>query len=455
MKLKTKFTISLGLSIGLFGLIMLILFSIFVFKENVHIKRYKLRLIAEQVDSLMSEFNKLPIEEQKEKLAVILPKGLPFSVRPRRLSYSVFSLDHKPIISSSNLRHPLKIADAPRTDKNYFSDYRFDFKENLTTDYCYWGKNCIVVLKHIREFEIGEDIVTFSLISVAIMALLAVVVSRKMANTIIDPIRRISRVAKKIALGNLKARVNTSSYYHDEFKKLEHDLNYTFNEFEASFTKVSEFSHDIAHELRTPLTIMQGNIEVALRQSRCVEEYQSILNDNLQELSKIRKITDDILLLAKPFAFYPYEQFRPCNISETLTSSINDISFIADSKKIKITTNIEPNLIFNCIETFLYRAFFNLLNNSIKFSVENSNIEISLVKHEKIYQFAIADEAGGISEEDIPHIFNKFYKTKNNNTRGSGLGLSIVKWICELHEGTVSVVNNAKGCEFIIELPLK
>lgn len=230
----------------------------------------------------------------------------------------------------------------------------------------------------------------------------------------------------------------------------------TLQPVEEAYESQSRFSSDAAHELRTPLTIMQSEIEVGLRDKKATKQSHAVLlQSNLDEVHHMRTLTDRLLQLAN-------------NHDMTITSTslepigidaVNRVIPLAQTKKISIDNAIGDITVAGNSES-LTDTLVILLENAIKYSPTKSTILLQAHTKGKHAALTVADSGPGISDEDIPHIFDRFYRAdtsrSSRNVAGHGLGLSIAKQIVKAHRGNISVANNhdkQKGATFTITLP--
>jgi signal transduction histidine kinase len=282
------------------------------------------------------------------------------------------------------------------------------------------------------------------------LIILSFIASRLITIKLLNFINKISLSATAVANGDFSYRLTVSNT-DDEVAQLEIDLNETFSALETSFNKIGEFSSEVAHELRTPLTVILGNLEVAMRKPRSAEEYQQVICEVIDEINRLHRLVDDMLLLLKPVTAYDKNAFSEINFSEILDKAIEQLSFVSELKQINLETAITPQLYITGIESLLYRICFNLIHNAIKFSANNSNIKIILKVSNDNIVLEVIDQGVGIAPDTIDKIFTRFFK--DNNSSGHGLGLAMAKQLVEVHGGTIAVQSElGKGSSFIVKL---
>jgi two-component system phosphate regulon sensor histidine kinase PhoR len=222
----------------------------------------------------------------------------------------------------------------------------------------------------------------------------------------------------------------------------------------------SEFINNMTHELKTPLATIQLASEVINKQASEEQEQIKKMSKTIKEQSI--KMDNDIKNMLQ-HAVIEQSSFKQLNkssvnISELVNKSIEHVSLIAADKGIKFNLNKDKDYVLNIDAELLYKVFVNLLDNSIKYSETGNDVNITIGKDKSFCVISVRDNGQGISKEDLPYVFDKFYRSGKGNihsNKGYGLGLSFVKRIVELHEGRVEAYSNKeKGTSIIISLPL-
>ena len=320
--------------------------------------------------------------------------------------------------------------------------------------------NYVIVVATSRERMIRilrERLITKT-VSIVFILVLASFLSQIFVKGVLKPLRDITRVAKNIDYKDLSRRIKTE-HVDIEIKDLVDSLNEMMSRLERSFKYIAEFSSHVSHELKTPLAILRGESEIALRSEHPPEEYKKLLRSNLEEIKRMTKIIEDLLLLTKldyqPDVF-KFENFDLVDFFKEIAESTQ---VLASEKSIKVDVHLPAGPVhLHGDKVHLRRLFFNLINNAIKFTRPQGTLGI-LVKTGGGYALiSITDTGVGIPEENLRKIFDKFFHFDgmgSDGSTGNGLGLSISQSIAKIHSGQIQVQSAiGKGSTFTVRLPL-
>lgn len=242
----------------------------------------------------------------------------------------------------------------------------------------------------------------------------------------------------------------------DELGDLATAFNNLLNRLDEAFKREQQFIADVAHELKTPLATMRSSFEVTLSKKRTTEDYKKALQDAIIETNHLSSTLKNVLDLA--WSETPHEQknFVKLDLSN-LMSELSDIAEkLATSRHQVVHSQIKPNIHILGYKEKLARALINIIENSVKYTPRNGNIFLSLSKKDKKAVITIKDTGQGILENEIPHIFDRFYRgSATDKIFGSGIGLSIAQSIIILHHGDIQVQSTVgQGTIFEVILPL-
>ena len=272
------------------------------------------------------------------------------------------------------------------------------------------------------------------------------------------PIENILLELKQINAKDLSARLK-SNKNKDEINQLVEEVNSLLKRLESSFEKISQFSSDASHELKTPLTIIRGEIEVALRKERSNEEYKSVLNSSLNEIIIIEKTINDLLFLAKNEKDIILDNQEYIYFDEIIDESINEVKSFAKLNEIEINFILQDTIEYKGYSNLLKIALKNAIKNAIQFSHKNSQIIVKSYKKGSFFEISVQDFGIGIEKNEQIKIFEKFYRTdksRNKNSGGTGLGMSILKKIVDIHKGKINIHSKENiGTTITISFPIE
>jgi len=319
-----------------------------------------------------------------------------------------------------------------------------------------------VVLVASRQGEMQPAIKNLRLLLLTFSPIVLVLISLGgwfLAGRTISPMTRISRSMQRINAENLDQRLDISGA-GDEISELAETFNDLLSRLQDSFRKIRQFSGDASHELRTPLTILKGETEVALRWAKSADEFRNAMQSNLEEINRMERIIEDLLQLANSDASEMQMEIRDLSLSDLILEIYMQARALAEGRMFKIyfTVNVDREIRIQGDELRLRQMFLNLIVNAIKYTPEPGQVEISLATEGDQAVVKVIDSGIGIPEAQLPYIFDRFYRVdqaRNREVGGSGLGLSIVKWIVEAHEGRIEVKSVfGEGSVFTVTLPM-
>jgi len=218
----------------------------------------------------------------------------------------------------------------------------------------------------------------------------------------------------------------------------------------------NRFISDASHELRTPLTALKTSMEVNLRdKDLTLEEAKKIISNNINQVNKLQSLSDNLLELAQYQNNNNHKFFETVSLKKIISEAIEKITPLAEKKQISIKKKlVETQIKVN--KDSLNNLFTILLDNAIKYSLNNGRINIFLKKGDKSVTVLVEDNGLGIDKKDLPHIFDRFYRADRARTKdGYGLGLAIAKKIVNNHNGSIEVKSEIKkDSTFIVKLPV-
>jgi heavy metal sensor kinase len=277
-----------------------------------------------------------------------------------------------------------------------------------------------------------------------------------LAKKVLAPIETLCTGAETMSETDLEKRLALDSPYR-EFRRLTQAVNAVLDRFQRSSEVQRNFCEIAAHEMKTPLTILQGNLEVALMKARTVEEYHEVLLNNLQQVDRLIALTRPLLTLAKFTSSRPPVNLVPLALEPLIQELIDELMLLADDRLITLTFESQPVPSVLGDVQWLKQALINLLDNALRYTPSGGSITVRLQAVGQEVAIAVEDTGHGIEPENIPHLFERFYRTdwaRAKDAGGTGLGLPIVKEIMEAHSGSISVTSEVnKGSIFTLRLP--
>lgn len=267
-------------------------------------------------------------------------------------------------------------------------------------------------------------------------------------------ITQLSSKIKSISSINLDDKI-TGISSKDEMGELANSFNGLLDRLNEAFKREQQFIGDVAHELKTPLATQISSFDVTLSKPRGKDEYKKTIEDALAEAHQLSATLKNVLDLAWSESPNKQNNRTKFDLSELMDDLYEIAQKVALKKKIHVKLSTTKNLYIYGFKDKLARAILNIIDNSIKYSPADGQVELILEKSPNKVLISIIDEGLGIPKEEISHIFDRFYRgSKTDRVFGSGLGLAIAKSIVTLHQGEIRIKNNqGKGSTFIVVLP--
>ena len=292
----------------------------------------------------------------------------------------------------------------------------------------------------------------------AVILAIGLFASYALARSITIPLRHLSEAVRALGKGSYGKTVAVES--RDEVGLLAVSFNDMSKSLAAGETLRQRFLADAAHELKTPLAIIQGNLEAMLE--GVVERSDETLASLHEETLHLSRMITDLRDLSLAEAGQLKLDKQSVDIAALLTRAIHMLQPLADEKKLALKAELEPSLpVLAADSGRMNQVFYNILTNAIRYSAEGDVIQVSAKKAAdgRSVQITIRDTGCGIAPEDLPFIFNHFYradKSRDRRSGGSGIGLAIARQLVENHGGRIEVESMpGQGSSFHIFLPLQ
>lgn len=313
----------------------------------------------------------------------------------------------------------------------------------------YTGAVVLILFLSVLAIDIEYRKLLFALPFVVTVSAL---VSWLIAGRSVAPLVRIESLARENRHGRLDKRIDIGL----EGKEID-DLVVMFNEMLDSIQRSVEaqkrFTSDVSHEIRSPLTSLRGSIEVMLRKRRTPEEYEELLRNNLSDIVRLSRIAESLLFLARADNDTVELRRNRIDVNEILRNVVESLGYDG----LSLIEQFHDDIEVDGDEDLLEQAFSNIISNAVKYTPRGGTVTIMTEREEDSINITIRDTGVGIPADEIPHIFERFYRVDKERSRksgGTGLGLAIAHWIINAHKGKIMVKSEVgNGSDFIVIFP--
>lgn len=349
--------------------------------------------------------------------------------------------------------HPIK-------DVEYQSQTMLDAAQYRVASRSVEGPRGLLVVQSLTPLKpFHQEIQTIELLILTLIPLgvvLALCGGYFLADRALKPVEQIVNDASSITITDLHRRIVVSNP-HDELGRLATTLNSLIERLERAVAEIQRFTADASHELRTPLAVLRAEAESALRQARSAPEYKRSLEIVADEAARLGHLADQLLHLSRYDAGITVYRRENVRVDALMLDVADQLRPLATRRDIKL----DPSGI-DCVEvlgddTRLSQAFFNVLENAIKFSRAGGLIEIEVKPELDRAVIVIRDAGIGIPKEHLSKVFDRFYRvdeSRHSETGGAGLGLAIAKTAIEAHHGQIAIESHpGLGTTVTIQLP--
>jgi two-component system heavy metal sensor histidine kinase CusS len=255
------------------------------------------------------------------------------------------------------------------------------------------------------------------------------------------PLEEMRRSLERIGPTHLNERV-ASANWPRELQPMATAFDEMLKRLDDSFTRLSQFSADLAHELRTPIANMLGEAQVALSRDRSSVEYRETIESTIGECERLSGIVDNLLFVARADAEREPVARKRFDARAAVEKIAAFYETIAEDRHVAINCRGQGEI--SADPALFERAVGNLVDNALRFTPENGSIQIALAEHATDFEVAVSDNGSGISQEHLPRVFDRFYRAESSRgSDGAGLGLALVKSIVDLHGGTARIQSEA------------
>ena len=272
------------------------------------------------------------------------------------------------------------------------------------------------------------------------------------------PVDAISQAAQRINIESLTARLDVAPT-GDQLQRLTETLNATFGRLEAAVRRMKQFTADASHELRAPVALIRTTAEVAIQKDRAASEYREALDDILHEAERTSQVVDSLMLLARADAGQETLELQQIDAREIVRDAVEQGEKLARNKGLMFESDEPPAAVqIRADADALRRVFLILIDNAIKYTPPGGKVRVQIRPGDGHAIVSVSDTGIGISENDLPHVFDRFWradKVRSRMSGGAGLGLSIARWILDQHNGSLTAESSlGNGSTFRVSVPL-
>jgi two-component system heavy metal sensor histidine kinase CusS len=298
-----------------------------------------------------------------------------------------------------------------------------------------------------EHYDILRMVETSFFIFLPLMFFASIAGGFMLSHRALEPVDRITRAAHWISLRDLSHRLPVP-FTGDELQRLAETWNDLLERLEIAVMNLRQFTGDISHDLRTSITVMLSESQLALRQERSKEEYRESIETILAECQSTATLLDDLLAASRSDVPGQKIEWVAVNLAALVVESCNHLQARAEMKIQRLEVKTESEIWIAGDASLLRRLVNILLDNAIKYTGEGGTITACVARNQQHVSLEIEDTGVGIASEEVPKIFNRFYRvdaSRNRDQGGNGLGLAIAKWIAEAHHSTIVVAPNSRG----------
>lgn len=271
----------------------------------------------------------------------------------------------------------------------------------------------------------------------------------------LQPLNAITQATERVSANHLHDRI-VASGWPIELTALARSFDRMLDRLQDSFTRLSQFSADLAHELRTPINNLRGEAGVALSKARTTEEYRRTLESSLEEYARLARLIDNMLFLARADGRAASHLTRSSfDARKEIEGVCEFYEALAEDRGVEVCC--EGHGAVNADPVLFRQAVSNLLSNALNYTPRSGRVLFRLREHDRAFEVCVSDSGCGIPPEHLPHIFDRLYRvdsSRSQHPNGAGLGLAIVKSIMTLHEGAVEAQSTAgQGTSITLRFP--
>lgn len=277
-----------------------------------------------------------------------------------------------------------------------------------------------------------------------------------MSRRALAPVDAITRAAREIGAADLSRRLPLRGS-GDELDRLSETLNEMLARLQESFERITRFTADASHELRTPVAVIRASAELARMRRRTPEQYEQLFERIEIQSARLSELLEDLLLLARADAGAHRLELEEADAGAVVREACEEAAPLAAAKGLALDMAPLPEARLRCDPAALRRLLLILLDNAVKYTPRGGRIRVRAEAGRGQLRIHVQDTGIGISAEDLPRIFDRFYRASRDRSRGeggAGLGLAIAQWIARQHHGEIRVASRpGEGSTFTLVLP--
>ncbi|MBP7148568.1 MAG: HAMP domain-containing histidine kinase [Acidobacteria bacterium] len=298
-----------------------------------------------------------------------------------------------------------------------------------------------------RERRLG-----ISLLLVAMLLIpLAALGGSWLAGRALRPLENLVGAIRRIDPAAPGARIDAPGQAVQEIRVLAAAFNDLLARLEVTLEAMRRFTADASHEIRNPLTVLRSGLEIALRRERSVEQYRTLIRENLQEIERLHSVLEGLLAMTRGGpGQYPLRD-ETADLSDIVRKTVAGFATIAAERGVLLRERVDDGVLVRGDGSLLRLVVFNLVDNAMKHGPDGEPIEVTLSGSDAGATLVVADRGRGVSDEARARLFQRFGRPADDGV--GGLGLSVVRWATELHGGSVRLLDSAQGARFEVTLP--
>jgi len=293
--------------------------------------------------------------------------------------------------------------------------------------------------------------------TMAALFILATIVGWFMAKRALAGVERVTQTARRISDHSLDERVPVKKQV-DEIDQLALTFNQMLDRIQKLVTEIKEMNDNIAHDLKSPITRIRGIAEVCLTTGSSLEDYEHMAGNTIEECDRLLDMINTMLIISKTEAGVGWFEYQKVDIARVVQDACDLFTSMAENERLTLVCDAPARLITSGDIRMVQRMISNLIDNAIKYTPAEGKIEVTARSDgRQSIRITVKDTGRGISEKDLPHIFERFCRCDPSRSRaGTGLGLSFARAVARAHGGEITVTSEpGLGSIFTVVLPIK